>query len=382
MSSPGPGDVEVAAFKVAAQIVDRLRTRDPYEASYDTERERAIHKRAGVIARTVVEPRQLIVHAAEETFTARWAEPDPPELSTFTGEGKWIYYQNLRKTLPSCYYPDVTDDEVRQIRDEVRRIHCLYVGTLDHDHKRLRSTYSVVAPTDDARRWHAATETVLTALETAQEQWRLAHLHCEDPVPFRAWLVWTIRYFPRNWRLRLNYDTTVKRLHAMVLAALRDFDEQASDLTDFIMAERERRERDRREHQRQDRKLRAIAMGHATDAPVWAYVFHDGPDGRGKFRIALLTAEGERLEETTLTQTGLTPKQVQAALTKERSKHPYTVVEWYYRTDLTLREWHTNDSIRAWERLTGQLINTVPRHPNDPPTRRRHIHGAYRSVEL
>lgn len=79
MGAPDPGDAEIAAVEIAAQIVEHLRASGEYVAKYDTDDQRPVYQRAGRIARATVKPRKMAARTFDGTFVAWWTEPTPLE---------------------------------------------------------------------------------------------------------------------------------------------------------------------------------------------------------------------------------------------------------------------------------------------------------------
>ncbi|MEV5434251.1 hypothetical protein [Streptomyces sp. NPDC052701] len=232
----------------------------------------------------------------------------------------------------------------------------------------------VYAPAADAERWYAATEAFLRAMKTVDEENRQASLHLYPKSGLLARVLWRVRHARRNRRLRAGYPTTMERLRRDVLTAYRDYREQAGDLTRYVRTVREQEKRRKRalweqaeqecrERDRRARAERAAAMAEAPGRPVWGYRLRPGHGGGDQvFEIFLQTVDRARETEGGRMRTGLTPEQVQAALTEERSRDEYTEVTWLYNTGLGLEEWH--DSGRkelAWQQLTGVLVDRWPR---------------------
>jgi hypothetical protein len=371
MSLPEADGIEVAAFRLAQRIVDSLRFTGDFLAPERTARERAVHERAMAIARVLAEPLELTLElteeAVDEAFTVRWVEPQPTRYDPLAFES--VHYLRLEELMP-VYHLNVTGEEATRIRR-------LYAAA-DRDEV-SRHTYGAEpylhASADDKRRWHAATEAVLAAMRDAEHQEEQAGRYRRRPWRFHARVLWQIRYQRRNRRLRENHDATMERLRAMVLTAYRDFAEQAGDLTDRVEAEKERREEDERHREEDGRRLRTLAMGQVT-APLWAYGIRETAyRGRRAFEIELLLLSHD-LGDSRLTETGLTPEQVQNALTAERAEHPYTIVHWEYHTETALEEWHDSGDVKeAWRELTGQLIDPFPDDPDDPPPARQRFYG-------
>jgi hypothetical protein len=367
MSLPEADEVEIAAFRLASRMVDSVRFAGRFLALDSTGRERAVHERATAIARAIAEPRELTTETVDGTFTVRWSEPTPPRYDPLAREP--VYYLRLGELMP-VYHLNVTGEEATRIRR-------LYVAA-DREEVRRRSygtEHRLDASAEDKRRWHAATEAVQAAMQDAENQENQAGLYQRRPWKFHTRIVWQIRYGRRNRRLRENHDATVERLRAMVLTAYRDFAEQAGDLTDRIEAEEKRRDQDRRDREEDGRRLRTIAMAQAS-APLWAYGIRENAyRGRRAFEIEFLLLSPD-LRDSRLTETGLTPEQVQTALTEERASHPYTIVHWGHPTNTALEEWHDSGSAKeSWQELTGQPIDTFPRNPDDPPPDRQRFYG-------
>lgn len=275
--------------------------------------------------------------------------------------------------------------------DEVTAIRSLYCATDEGTAERHRHNELpwVDASTADAERWYAATEAFQRAIAHVTEQRDAAqcHLHWVRGAvrPF-----WKARHAVRNRRLRATYDVTMERLRREVLAAYRDFREQAGDLTPYVHAERERRELERREREErseqerrrrepEERRERAAAMAGAPGEPVWGYtLFERRNDGR-IFRIYLQTLEEVRDPRGGVARTDLTPEQVQAVLTEERERDRYTIVMWAHETRLALEEWHSGGrAAGAWHELTGVLVDPWPRITEQAARQRHHgPHSTY-----
>jgi hypothetical protein len=217
----------------------------------------------------------------------------------------------------------------------------------------------VLAPAADSRRWHAATKALLRAIKTVQR---------------------------RSGRrlLRPNEDTLRDYAHN----ACRDYREKADDLSWQVKAAQESRMlqmRASREYQQRDREIRdrwdrateelkqkkRAAMASAPGEPVWSYMLYSSRAGHRCFRIRLPAVDQEVLPHdgfhmAILTRTGLTPEQVQSALAEERSRHGSTTVEWAPDTKSALEEWHESGTVeKAWQALTGELVATDPRPPEE-----------------
>ncbi|WP_267883301.1 hypothetical protein [Streptomyces sp. NRRL S-1022] len=75
-------------------------------------------------------------------------------------------------------------------------------------------------------------------------------------------------------------------------------------------------------------------------------------------------------------RTGLTPDQVQTAFTEERVRDQYTAVMWSYNTCRGLQHWHDSGfEHRAWQEITGVLVDPWPRLPQSRPARQKDGHS-------
>lgn len=265
-----------------------------------------------------------------------------------------VYFVRLGSLIP-VQGVEVSGDEVEAIRG----LYCAADrDTADRYYRRWDNCVQV--PAADADRWHAATETILRAMDTVREEQRVAGAHLYPPyVSAAGRLLWRARHGRRNARLRAGYDTTMRRLREDVLAAYRGYRDRAADLTELVAAERERRERDKRARERRERAERAAAMTGAAREAVWAYGLTDGEHRRFEIHLRPFARHAPGL-----VRSHVTAAQVHAALADERARHPGTVVRWSYPTRLALEEWHRSGDARlAWQAITGSPIELYPPAP-------------------
>ncbi|MFI6449438.1 hypothetical protein [Kitasatospora sp. NPDC050543] len=292
-----------------------------------------------------------------------------------------VHFARLRDLMP-VYPLNLTGDEV----DVVRDLYCAVSSELAARHRRDWRRSDLDASAADAERWYAASGEILGVVERMVEEERraLRALYRKPGMLPRA--LWNAGHAPGN-RRRARYDRTMERLRHSVLTAYRDYREQAGDLTPRIQGEHERQERrmrelraqmeeEQREREPRERAARAAAMAGAPGEPVWAYAVHERTSTLPRrFEISLQTVSEVRATGREVAQTGLTPEEVQAALTEERERDRYTVVLWSHETGLALREWHeSGKETEAWQELTGVLVDPWPRITEQSRWRQRY-HG-------
>jgi hypothetical protein len=246
----------------------------------------------------------------------------------------------------------------------IRGLYCAVDRETAERHNKDRPNF-VLVPAADSRRWRAATKALLRAMKT-------------------------VRRRVRGRRLRsANYGAVIARVGGYVRDACEVYRDKAGDLSRLVEAAQERqmrRRRDGRDHQEHHREVRErwerglehrnrdkrAAMAGAPGEPAWAYVLYTLGARHRCFRIrlpavedhALLPSHGLPIEIAT--RTGLTPQQVQSALAAERSRHRHTIVEWGPDTKSVLEEWHESGTVeKAWQELTGELVDPDPRPPNE-----------------
>lgn len=263
-------------------------------------------------------------------------------------------YRHLYEVIPANEL-HVDGAEVRAIRD----LYCVVDKDLGH-----YTSKWVLAPEADVRRWLTATRTIVQAMRSAREHRRQVHR------PFvmrrRHRILWQLRHLTSKRRMRADYEATVERLRGDVLAAYRDYREQAGDLTEYIAEDLARREREEREREQREREQRQEVMAGGPHRPIWAYSISDHHSLR-VLAIHLPAAEPFRRADT-YARTDLTPQQIQSALAAERAHHPYTGLSWSYRTRLVLEEWHDSGrAADAWHEIIGEPVELFPQPPGGSP---------------
>ena len=277
-----------------------------------------------------------------------------------------VWYRKLWEAIPIVVL-NLHDDEI----DEIRQLFCVDFESRGAGYDGGR----VWAPADDAARWRAATEAVVAAVGSVEERDREAERRLYPPYRFWSGLRWRLRWGLRRDRLRREYAEHKAALADEVRGAYRAYRAAAADLTDYVAAWRERLAREDREREARWRARLVAAVREAVDGAVWTYGI--GKDaGHRRMLIWLSALHHSDAYGYDPVHGGLTARQVQTAIEEARAKDPYVWIAWWGTTAEAMKEWHAElsrgspgaepaDEARAWEALTGVLVEPVVWRPGE-----------------
>jgi hypothetical protein len=290
----------------------------------------------------------------------------------------YVWHKKLWEAMP-VRIVKTGDHEIEQIRN---------LDSVDLDEDRSRRGYStehrVAAPQADVDRWRAATEAIVSAHKSVETRAIEAYHRHGPPRAVGPRMVWQVRYLFGKGKLRRKYENTIAAVEAEILDAYRAYRDAAADLTEHIETERQREKRERRAKEQRERVERAAAMREAVDGAVWACQV-DEDRSRRTLEI-WLPAIGERdVVAHDDPQLGLTARQVQEAIDRERELDEYIWIEWGFQTGKAMTEWYAahdhdaadvddryakdeelaEDEELAWQALTGVLVDAVKLRPEE-----------------